>query len=123
MEIKITIGEITLDALLDEKKENVQKIVSALPLKGRVQRWGDEIYFATDIEMELEEDAVAEVEVGDIAYWTEGKALCLFFGRTPVSDDDQPKAISPVNKVGRIKGDLDLLKKVNSGDKIIVSKA
>jgi uncharacterized protein len=34
--------------------------------------------------------------------WPEGRALCLFYGPTPISEDGRILAYSPVNIVGKI---------------------
>jgi hypothetical protein len=50
------------------------------------------------------------MEVGEIAYWPPGKALCIFFGRTPASTDERPRAASPVIPIGRVTAGLDGLR-------------
>ena len=77
-------------------------VYDALPLQRNVNRWGEEIYFEIPARCELEENARAEVQVGDLAYWPNMPAFCIFFGPTPVSTSDQPVAASPVNVFGRI---------------------
>jgi uncharacterized protein len=67
-------------------------------------------------------DAKQEVDVGDLGFWPVGDAFCIFFGKTPVSINEKPRAYSPVNVFGRIKGDVTILKKVSNGDQIKVSK-
>jgi hypothetical protein len=47
--------------------------------------WGEEIYFPISLSSEGDPDAREEVEVGTVAYWPPGDALCLFFGPTPAS--------------------------------------
>ncbi|MCX8191217.1 MAG: cyclophilin-like fold protein, partial [Nitrososphaerales archaeon] len=112
---------IKVDGELDESKNPIttRAIVNALPIESRANRWGDEIYFSTPVNVG-EENAQEEVRVGDIAYWPPGKALCIFFGPTPVSRGSEPRAASPVNVIGRVKGDLTLLKKVKNRSKVIV---
>jgi hypothetical protein len=69
-----------------------------------------------------EEDSQQEMEVGDIAFWPMGNAMCIFFGPTPVSDTEKPKAYSPVNLFAKIKGDAKVLNKVKDGEVIKVLK-
>ena len=76
-----------------------------LPIESFVNTWGDEIYFDIPVEMPQESDAVEILSVGDLAYWPAGKAFCIFFGPTPVSLDERPKAYSPVNRLGRMLSD------------------
>ena len=95
-----------------------EAIQNALPIAGETIRWGDEIYFEIDVHCELESDARADVLVGELGYWPPGRALCILFGPTPVSTDDQPKAASPVNVFGRITDDVSPFKTIRSGERI-----
>ncbi|MGD9533477.1 MAG: cyclophilin-like family protein [Candidatus Nitrosocosmicus sp.] len=80
-----------------------QGIIDHLPVKVKINRWGDELYTdPTDIDVKVEENARTEVNELDVAYWPEGKAICLFFGPTPISTKGKILAYSPVNTVGRI---------------------
>ena len=97
-----------------------RKIAGALPIEGSVNVWGDEIYFDISLVIEQEPDARQDVEVGDLAYWPAGPAFCIFFGPTPVSTGDQPRAYSPVNVFGRVLDDLQPLKDVPQGADIII---
>ncbi len=107
-EIEIWIGRKAFPATLNESI-TARQIYDALPLFGDGSRWGDEIYF--DISIELDPtNPQEEVEIGDIAYWRPGKALCLFFGRTPASTSDRPRAASPVTVVGKLVGHIESLK-------------
>jgi hypothetical protein len=94
----------------------------ALPLEGRARLWGEEIYFDVDLRLPLEEKARAEVEIGAIAYWPEGPAIALFFGRTPLSRGEAPVAASPVNVFGRITGDATRLGRVKDGARVRLSR-
>ncbi len=58
---------------------------------------------------------------GDVAYWIPGKAICLFFGKTPISDD-KIRPASAVNVIGRITDNMDDLKKVEDGDEVVVER-
>jgi hypothetical protein len=62
------------------------------------------------------------VDPGTVCFWTQGDALALPFGRTPISTDERPKLANPCNVLGTMQ-DFALLKKVKAGDKIKVSKA
>lgn len=76
-----------------------QEILLRLPLEGIGRRWGDEIYFETNISVPSDGQTL-EVKVGDVAYWPEGKSLCVFFGPTPASQADKPVPASPVIIIG-----------------------
>jgi len=97
-------------------------VYEALPLQRNVNRWGEEIYFEVPVECELEENASSEVNIGDLAYWPNIPAFCIFFGPTPVSRDDKPRAYSPVNVFGRVLGDATALKGITNGARIRVNR-
>ena len=100
-----------------------RKIMEILPIEGSANVWGEEIYFDIPLRADLEPDARAQVEVGDLGYWPAGPAFCIFFGPTPVSRGDQPCAYSPVNVFGHVTGDAGQFKSVSAGAKISVTLA
>ena len=99
-----------------------RKIADALPIEGFANVWGDEIYFDIPLTIDQEPDARQDVEIGDLAYWPAGPAFCIFFGPTPVSTGDQPRAYSPVNVFGRVLGDARQFKGVSGGAKIKITR-
>lgn len=113
-QIIITAGDIAVEAELDDS-ETAQRIFDILPLEGRANVWGEEIYFEIPLQLPAETDARAEVQVGELGYWPDGTAFCIFFGPTPVSTGGQPRAYSPVNVFGRVLGDAKQLLAVASG--------
>ncbi len=119
--ILITINDIKLKATLLDT-DTADLIYEALPLEGNANLWGDEIYFHVPLACGEESDAREEVEVGDLAFWPVGSAFCIFFGKTPVSIDDKPRAYSPVNIFGKLEGDFEALKTVQSQSLIRVTK-
>jgi len=118
--IIISVEDLSVQAELNDTY-TAEKIFKALTIEGTVNVWGDEIYFDIPLELDLENDARAEVEVGDLGYWPSGPAFCIFFGPTPVSRDEKPRAYSPVNIFGRIIGDSTLFKTVSNGSNIRVT--
>jgi uncharacterized protein len=98
-------------------------LAEALPLEGKAQLWGDEIYFGVpQVVQELDDTAAVVVRVGDIGYWPPGRALCLFFGLTPASVPGEIRPASAVNLVGRMAGDPCWLKLVPEGAKVRVER-
>jgi len=89
----------------------IDTIVRKLPLEGRAALWKEEVYFEIPIKMG-EEKAKPTVELGTIAFWPMGSALCVFYGKS------QP--YSPVSILGKITNNLDLFKQVKSGNTIKV---
>ncbi|MGD8258784.1 MAG: cyclophilin-like fold protein [Desulfobacterales bacterium] len=120
--ISISVENVSLEAELFDTP-TAHKILDALPLESTTNVWGDEIYFDIPLNLDQEPDARAEVEVGDLAYWPAGPAFCIFYGPTPVSTDERPRAYSPVNVFGRILGDAKQFKGVSNGAKIKVTSA
>ncbi len=104
-EVKVIVGELTFDGSLNDSP-TAEAVWRALPLEAACQRWGEEFYGAVPIETELEPEATDLPQAGDLGYWPPGRALCLFWGPTPASQGDEIRAASPVNIVGRIRGDL-----------------
>ncbi len=112
--ITITVGSLSLEAELNDKP-TARQVWNALPIEGAANTWGDEIYFEIPVKAEQEPDARAEVAVGELGYWPLGNAFCIFFGPTPASDGDQPRAYSPVNILGHVLGDATQLRGVRGG--------
>ena len=114
------VGKVV--GILDESlnPETVEDVLKAMPIDSTVSMWGDEIYFLTSIKVK-QEKARVDVSVGDIAYWPPGQAICLFFGPTPASRSNEPKAASPVNVIGRLL-DLNIVRMVRTGCKVKVVK-
>jgi len=117
-EIKITAGELEVRARLNGTN-TATRLWEILPISARVNLWGEEIYFPIPLDTGLEDEQEI-VALGDIAYWPPGKAMCIFFGRTPVSKGEESRPLSPVNVIGRIEGEPKLLVKVKQGEKITV---
>ncbi|MBV7339695.1 hypothetical protein KFU94_68085 [Chloroflexi bacterium TSY] len=120
--ITITAGSVTLQAELNDSK-TAREIWNALPIKGSANVWGDEIYFGIPLSLDQAADARADVEVGDLAYWPPGNAFCIFYGRTPVSTSEKPRAASPVNVFGHIQGDATLFRTVSNGETVRIERA
>src|SRR4030042_4515676 len=118
--ITITGEDVKMSAELNDSN-SAQKIWDVLPIEGRVNTWGDEIYFSIPVKVGLE-NAKAVVSEGDLGYWSPGNAFCIFFGHTPASQGDEIRPASPVNVFGKIIGDPKVFKKVSSGAKIIIEK-
>ena len=118
--ILIRVHGSTLAAELD-RSSTARAIIAALPFEGRVNVWGQEIYFDIPVELPLAADASAEVAVGDVAYRPQGGAMCIIFGPTPAIVDDAPRAYGPVNRFGRVAGDANLLSGVADGAAVTVT--
>ena len=119
--IRIRAGDVTVGAALNDST-TADAVWDALPVTGRVQTWGDEIYFPIPVDAEEAPDAAETVDEGAVAYWPPGSALCLFWGPTPMSRGDEIRPASAVNVIGAIDGDPTLLAAIPSGAEIAVER-
>ncbi|MFC1894035.1 cyclophilin-like fold protein [Chloroflexota bacterium] len=117
-QIRIKAGSVIALAELSNTKA-ANAIWQALPISGRVNTWGDEIYFRIPVRMELEAGQEI-VYSGDLGYWPPGSAFCIFFGPTPMSSQDEIRAASAVDIFGRLIDDSKVFKDVIDGEKIAV---
>ena len=120
--IKITIGDVTLDAELFDTP-CAKAIADSLPIETMPNEWGDEFYFEIPVKMPLDDTATTKVAVGDMGYWPPGNALAIFFGPTPMSRGPEPVPASEVNFVGKITGNAALLKKAKGAAKIKIERS
>ena len=119
--ITVTAGSVLVAATLNDSS-TAEALWNALPLEASANTWGDEIYFRITVQADEEDGASDVVDMGALTYWPPGQALCLFFGRTPASRGDEIRAASAVNVIGSIEGDATVLKHVESGARVVVSK-
>jgi hypothetical protein len=118
--IRITAGPASVEATLNDSS-TATKIWDALPITGKAQIWGDEIYFDVGLPI-ASESPRAVVEMGDLGYWPPGSAFCIFFGPTPASEGTEIRPASPVNVFGRIVGDPTVFKRARAGTLVRVER-
>ena len=120
-QIRITVSSVTGLAELNTTS-TADTVWQALPLSSNVSVWGDEIYFAIPVKIELESGQEV-VNYGDLGYWPPGSAFCIFFGSTPASREGEIRAASPVNIFGKLIGDPKMFRGIKQGEKIVVERA
>lgn len=118
--IRIVVNDVSLAAEFNDTA-TAGAIWELLPIKGRANRWGDEIYFRIPAALELEE-AREIVEVGALAYWPQGHAFCVFFGPTPASLGDEVRPASAVTVFGAVVDDIARLRSVSSGAEVSIER-
>ncbi len=119
--IRIEVDGVRLYAIL-AATPTAGAVWEAMPMQGRANLWGEEVYFKVPLALPLEPEARAEVAVGDLGYWPDGPAIALFFGPTPASQGSVPVAASAVNVFGRITGDATRLARVREGGRVRLTR-
>jgi uncharacterized protein len=121
MRIRFEMGGVSLDAELFDTP-TAKAIAAKLPISSQAMTWGEEVYFEIPVKTAREKDAKAIVTPGEIAYWSDGHAIAIGFGRTPISQGNETRLASPCNIWAKALGDVKTLKSVRAGTKIEVKK-
>lgn len=101
-------------AKLDERNPGIREaLFQALPLEGIASLWGEEVYFDVPLQMQNENPSPT-ASAGDVCYWSPGPAFCIFFGKT------QP--YSSVNHMGKISEGMEIFRRVEAGDRIVLRR-
>ena len=118
------LENITIELDDTNSPKTCKSILDSLPFSVNAHVWGEEIYTDESPISQSEENAKALVDLNDVAYWPNGKAICLFFGSTPIGKKWEIKPYSPVNVVGKIIGsDKSVIKNFKEGTKITFQKS
>jgi len=118
--IRFDFGTLTLDAELFDTP-TAKAIAAALPITSSALTWGEEVYFDVSVDVDREANARAVVELGEIAYWPDGPAIALGFGRTPISKGGEIRLASPCNIFAKALDDMKLLATIKVGAKVKVT--
>ncbi|NIO05328.1 MAG: hypothetical protein GTN74_12170 [Proteobacteria bacterium] len=120
-DIIIAVHTLRVKAQLNESP-TAELIWESLPIEGTGNTWGDEIYFSIPVKADLEPEAREEMEKGELGYWPSGNAFCIFFGPTPMSRGEEIRAASPVNPIGKVTGDPEVFRGIQTGVKVRIEK-
>ncbi|MCT4357666.1 cyclophilin-like fold protein [Streptomyces sp. Je 1-79] len=105
-----------------EETPTSKALAGVLPIVSTARTWGEEVYFDTPVSTAVESDAQQVVEPGTVAFWTDGDALALPYGPTPISRGSECRLASPCNLLGSLDGDPRVLATVRDGDPIRVER-
>ncbi len=119
--IHFDFGGVTLDADLADTP-TARLIEAALPLTSSVLTWGEEVYFEVPVHAERERDARAVVKPGEIAFWPDGPAIAIGYGRTPISKAGETRLASPCNVFATAVQSVQCLREVLAGTRVRVTK-
>lgn len=97
------IGQIKAKLLPEKNPKTCKVIWEKLPFEVNLSRWGEELYGEIPVVLG-EENSQVDCEIGDVGYWPAGNGFCIFWGPTPASRGDKPRAASPVNIFAKIEG-------------------
>ena len=102
--VQMIMDSILVELELDDvnSPNTVASFLKNLPFSVDLNVWGNEIYTSETPVSVSEENAKSHVSLNDIAYWPTGKAICLFYGPTPIGKEGEITPASPVNVIGKI---------------------
>ena len=120
--INLKFSSYTINIKLRSNK-TASAIKNILPFKSIVKTWGEEIYFEIPIEesLGLENDAKDIINIGEIAFWIEGKCIAIGYGKTPISKGNEIKLAARTNIWGDALLNIKELNKIKDGDEVVVS--
>lgn len=117
--LKLIIGTVQLEVEL-LNTPTAEAVFRCAPFSSVAQTWGDEVYFSTPVQVTREANARDVVEEGELAFWVEGDAIAIGFGKTPISRGDEIRLAARTNIWGKALGDVQQLRAVKAGVTVTV---
>ncbi|MDH3617626.1 MAG: hypothetical protein OES14_04260 [Nitrosopumilus sp.] len=93
---------VVLELNDENSPKTVKLFLEKLPFSLELNVWGDEIYTSSSPIDIPEENSKSPVSLHDVAFWPTGRAICLFYGPTPIGKNGEITPASPVNIIGKI---------------------
>ena len=118
---KISIKKFEFEVIF-KKSITSDLIWRSLPIFSKIKRWGEEIYFDTPLNIDLDKDARSIIEYGEIAFWSAGSAIAIGYGKTPVSQEDEIRLISPANVWADCEFKKEYIRSIKEGETVLVEK-
>jgi uncharacterized protein len=92
---------------------SVRTILNGLPLQDRIHKISDSIiYIETNLTIGAEKQKTG-FKRGDIAYMTSNSSICTF---------TKDSVVAPMNPIGIVKSNLEIIESTQSGDIMILKK-
>lgn len=117
----IAAERVQVEAALAETA-TAQRIWQALPLFGTAEPWGESIHFEVPVASGRDRTARLQTKLGDICFWAEERRVLMAYGATPISRAEEIRMPSPVNVFATVIGDVEVLRDVRVGEKVIMSR-
>jgi hypothetical protein len=91
----------------------VRMILNSLPIQNRIHKISESIiYIETSLVIGAEKQKT-HFKRGDIAYMTSNSSICIF---------TKDSAVTPMNHIGMVKSNLELIESTQSGDFMILKR-
>ncbi|MGC8817122.1 MAG: cyclophilin-like fold protein [Candidatus Hadarchaeum sp.] len=109
--LKFPDFEAEVELLEKDHSRICEAIWRALPFEGVADVWKEEIYFEIPVKIKPER-TTTRTKTGDVSYWPDGPALCVFFGSS------QP--VGPVETFGVVRQGIENFRRLKAGTTVTV---